>query len=61
MDPIFGKLNELLVMCGNVPVFSVSLCKVLYFEDHYHAYVISVTDRHNLYCHLLDHNVSQTS
>ena len=42
LDPIFGQINEILVIGGDSVIFGVSVCKVLYFDDHYHAYVISV-------------------
>ena len=43
LDPIFGQLDDILVVGGDQIVFILSLCKLLYFDSHYHAYVISVT------------------
>ena len=59
LDPIFGQINEILVIGGDSVIFGVSVCKVLYFDDHYHAYVISVTPCRTVVSlsALLDHNV----
>ena len=42
LDPIFVKLNEILVIGNSLVVFIVQECKVLYFEDHYHSYAIEI-------------------
>lgn len=38
-------------------VFRITNCKVLYFDDHYHAYVISETAKQSFHCNIRDHNV----
>ena len=43
LDPVFGRLDDVLVAANHLIIFQVSLCRVLYFDDHYHAYVITVT------------------
>ena len=54
LDPIFGHLDELLVIGGDIVIFCVSLCRVLYFHSHYHAYVISITPKRSLFSTLYD-------
>ena len=49
--------DPVLVIGGDQIVFVVSLCKTWYFDDHNHAYVISVTSHRSLFCTLKDHNV----
>lgn len=56
LDPVFGRLEELLVIGGDMVIFVVSLCKV-YFDPHYHAYVINVTSHRSLTSKVLDRNV----
>ena len=50
LDPVFGRLDEILVIGGDQVVFVASMCKSLYFDDHYHAYAISVTSHRSLFC-----------
>ena len=57
LDPVFGHLDDILVAANHLIIFQVSLCRVLYFDDHYHAYVITVTSDQKLYNKLLDYNV----
>ena len=38
-------------------IFVLSLCKVLYFDSHYHAYVINFTPHQSFLTTILDHNV----
>lgn len=57
LDPIFGHLEDLIVVGGNMVTFHVSVCNVLYFDSHFHAYVISITPRQTLFNCLLDPNV----
>lgn len=57
LDPIFSRLDDLMVVGGDLVVFVTSLCEVVYFDSHYHAYVISVTSHQSLLTNLLDHNV----
>jgi hypothetical protein len=49
LDPVLGRLDDLLLVGGSALVFCISLCKVLHFDDHYHAYAISVTNHKSLY------------
>jgi len=57
LDPIFAHLNGIIVIGGSHVIFDVHMCKVLYFDDHYHGYVIRVTPQRSLIHNLLDHNV----
>lgn len=57
LDPEIGHINDLLVVGGDMVIFALSLCKVLYFDYHYHAYVIKVTSHQTLVSKILDHNV----
>ena len=57
LDPIFSRLDDLFIVGGDLVVFVVSLCQVLYFDSHYHAYAISVTPQQSFFTKLVDHNV----
>lgn len=57
IDPIFGHLDDILIAANHLMIFKVSLCKIVYFDDHYHAYVITTTSNQKLYTELLDYNV----
>ena len=57
LDPVFGRLDEVLVDGGDMIVFVLSICKTKYFDSHFHAYAISVTSHRSLFCTLKDHNV----
>lgn len=46
-----------MVIGGDTIVFVLSLCKVLFFDDHYHAYVINVTQQRLFVSNLYDHNI----
>lgn len=39
LNPIFGRVDDILVLGGDLCIL-VTHCKVDYFDDHYHAYVI---------------------
>ena len=43
LDPVFVKLEEILVIGSSLVTFIVQGCNVLYFEDHYHSYAIEVS------------------
>ena len=43
LDPVFSRVDELMMIGGDMIIFVVSIFKVLYFDSHYHAYVINVT------------------
>lgn len=43
LHPILGKVEELLILSDALVLF-VPPVKVLYFDDHYHAYVVTVTN-----------------
>ena len=45
LDPKFSFLNNLLVIGGDIIIFVVSICDIIYFDSHYHAYVIEVTSK----------------
>ena len=59
LDPIFARLDDLLVIDTHYPLLLVSVCDVLYFDSHFHAFVITVTTNRQLLCHgqLKDHNI----
>ena len=57
LDPVFGRLEELMVLGGNCVIFILSLCSVLFFDDHYHSYAISVTPQRLFLSKLHDHKV----
>lgn len=63
LDPVFARLDSLLVVDTHYPLLSVSLCDVQYFDNHFHAFVIAVTTNRQLISHdqLRDHNVYHTS
>ena len=41
MDPQFSNLNETLMICGRI-YFLVLICNTVYFDSHFHAYVIDI-------------------
>ena len=43
IDPIFVQLREILVIGGNLVTLVALDCRVLYFDDHFHSYVIEIT------------------
>ena len=57
LDPEFGHLDDIIVVGGDKVIFVMSKCKVLYFDSHYHSYVISITPNRLLLCDIADHNV----
>ena len=57
LDPKFVKLDELLILGNNTLLFVVRECQILYFDDHFHAYVIKVTANTLIVSDLYDHNV----
>jgi hypothetical protein len=57
MDPVFAIIEELIVIGGDMVLFSVRNCSVRYFDDHYHAYVVDHTSQQSLTIELLDRNV----
>ncbi len=57
LDPIFGQLNELLVIGGDMVIFIVFPCTTLYFDSHYHAYAVNVHSQRTLVSTLADPNV----
>ena len=46
-----------MVAGGDLVVFVVTVCQVLYFDSHYHAYVIEPTSFQSFVTNILDHNV----
>ena len=50
-------MNGLLVVGGDMVIFEILQCKTLYFENHYHAYAISVTTFKSLVVNILNRNV----
>ena len=57
LDPIFGRLDELMVIGGDSVIVILSRCEVLFFDDHYHAYAVTVTSQRLFLSKLLDHNI----
>lgn len=57
LDPVFGLIQDVLVVGGDMVIFVISKCSILYFDSHYHAYTIAVTSHKLLVSVLLDYNV----
>ena len=55
--PFSPGCDDILIVGGDLIVFLTSVCQVLFFDPHYHAYVISVTPQQSLFIDLKDHNV----
>lgn len=53
LDPVFGQLNDILVINNSVAVFQLFKCITLFFDGHYHSYAINVTSEQSLYTELL--------
>ena len=39
LDPVFRHIDDILVVGVDMVVYVLSLCKVVYFDCHFHAYV----------------------
>lgn len=50
LNPIIGKVDDILVLVGDVCVLLVSHCIVDYYDKHYHAYVIQITPDKSYVC-----------
>lgn len=57
LDSVFGHLDDVMIVGGSFVVYSLSLCKMLYFEEHHHSYIITVTSTKKLFSKLWDQNV----
>jgi len=57
LDPMFGKLDDILVINNSVIVFQVFKCTTLFFDGHYHSYAIKVTSERSLHLDLLCYEV----
>ena len=57
LDPIFGQLDDFFVIGGDIVIFCVTLCKVLYYDSHYHSYVVANTSNRKVVSSLVDHTV----
>ncbi len=57
IDPVFALIEELIIVGGDLVLFSVRNCNVRYFDDHYHSYVVDYTSQLSLIVELLDRNV----
>ncbi len=53
LDPCFAYIDELIVVGGDLLFFLARLCDMLYFDDHYHSYVIKITPQQSIYTKLL--------
>lgn len=56
LDPVSGHLDDVIVVSGSLVVYCVSY-KTLYFENHYHSYIIEGTSAKKCISTLWDHNV----
>lgn len=57
LDPIFAKLDQLLVVGGDMVVFIVYPCNTLCFDSHFHAYVVEINTQRVLVSDLACPNV----
>lgn len=57
LDPFFVQLDEILVLSGDLIVFCVYPCSTLYFDCHYHAFVVEIQTQRVLVSDLADPNV----
>ena len=59
LDPVFSRVEEILVIGGDFITFLVTVYNTLYFDSHYHAFVIAITPRKSLIQieHILDPGV----
>ncbi len=57
MDPVFAKIGGLIVIGGDMVLFSVRNYHVRYFDDHYHAYVVDLTSQLSIKVELLHRHV----
>ena len=47
--PVFSKIHDILVLCDTV-VLHVFHCVTEYFDDHYHAYAVLLSQEHSYVC-----------
>jgi len=57
LDPVFGHLDDLMVLGGDMIMFVVSLCNVQYYDCKYHVFVVDVTLHRKLFHTVFAHNV----
>ena len=60
LDPLYGYIDDLVVIAGDLLLFNVRMCTTQYFDDHFHSYVINVTSRKLLFKNIIDRNVYHT-
>ena len=53
--PVFSKIHDILVLCDTV----VLHCVTEYFDDHYHAYAVLLSQKHSYVCFddILDYTI----
>ena len=49
-DPLFGHLIDVYVVGGDLLLLHVYHCQTIYFDDHFHSYVISDTTNMSIVC-----------
>ena len=60
LDPVFVCVLELLVLHGSVLVFIAQEYTVLYFDEHFHSYVVQSTPCRSAIADLYDPNIYHT-
>ncbi len=48
--PLFGQIDDILVINDNALLFRVLVCETAGIDRHYHSFSISVTDREDVIC-----------
>jgi len=49
-DPIFGHIIDVYIVGGDLILLHVYRCQNVYFDDHFHSYVISDTSNMSIMC-----------
>ena len=50
IDPMFGHIIDLYIVSGNILLLHLYHCEALYYDDHYHSYVITDTTKMSVIC-----------
>ena len=50
IDPIFGHIIDIYVVSGNMMLLHLYRCQTVYYDDHFHSYVVTDTPNMSVIC-----------
>ena len=50
MNPLFGRIINLYLVGGDLLLFHLYQCQNLYFDDHFHSYIVTEMPNMNMIC-----------